>query len=140
MTREEFAFAARSLKPIVDPAIALIAEKDGRAVGFSLGLPDYNVVLKMMRGRLLPFGPLYFLFGRWRIRKIRVITLGVLEQDRRHGVDVLFYYHTFAKGTARGYRSVEMSWILEDNVRIIRPMVRIGAVPYKTYRIFEKPL
>jgi len=140
MTREEFRHLAKGLKPLVDPAVALVAQQGGRPIGFSLGLPDYNVLLRRMRGRLLPWGPLLYLFGRRTIHKIRVLTLGVLKEYRNHGVDVLLCYYIFKKGVARGYTSWEMSWILEDNVQMIRPMERSGAVAYKTYRIFEKRL
>jgi len=140
MTEAEFRYMAQELKPILDPAIALIAEKDGRPVAFSLSLPDYNVVLRKMRGRFLPLGWLHFLLGRRSIDRIRIIILGVIEQYRNQGIDILLYYDTFRNGLPRGYRSCEMSWVLEDNVRMIRPIERMGARHYKTYRIYEKAL
>ena len=140
MTAEEFQFAAKSLRQIVDPDIAVVAEKDGRAVGFSLALPDYNSVLKKMNGRLFPFGVFHFLLGKRSIRRVRVITLGVVEEFRHCGVDTLLIYHTFKNGLPKGYTSCEMSWVLEDNGPARRMFERVGAVPYKTYRIFEKAL
>jgi GNAT superfamily N-acetyltransferase len=140
MIQEEFKFAAKSFRQVIDPALALVAEKDGRAVGFSLGLPDYNVVFKKMKGRLLPFGFLYFLLGRRSIHRVRVITLGVIEEYRNRGVETLLIYHTFRNGLPKGYTSCEMSWVLEDNVLARRMFERMGAVPYKTYRIYEKTL
>ena len=140
MTKEQFRHTARDLKAIVDPVVALIAEKDGKPVGFSLSLPDYNVLLKKMGGRLFPFGFLYMLFGKRLIHRIRVITLGVIPQYRNRGIEVLLYHDTFKNGVEKGYMSCEMSWILEDNVMMNRAMERVGAVPYKRYRIFEKKL
>ena len=49
-------------------------------------------------------------------------------------------YHTFRNGLPKGYNSCEMSWVLEDNHLARRLFERIGATPYKTYRIFEKAL
>ena len=140
MVKEEFQFAAKSFRQVIDPAIALVAEKGGRAIGFSLGLPDYNVLFKKMNGRLLPFGFLYFFFARRSIRRIRVITLGVIEEYRNRGVETLLIYQTFRNGLPRGYTSCEMSWVLEDNLLARRMFERMGATPYKTYRIFEKAL
>jgi len=140
MTEEEFLYTARELKPVIDPDVALVAEKDGRAVAFSLGLPDYNVLLKKMRGRLLPFGFFRFLFGRRSIHHLRVILLGLRREYRYSGVDVLLYHDTFRNGIAKGYRSCEMSWILEDNVLMCRAMERMGATIAKVYRIYEKAL
>ena len=141
MTAEEFRYAAETLKPILDPAVALIAEKDGRPVAFSLSLPNYNVLLKRMRGRILPLGPLYLVFGRSLMDRIRVIILGVIGEYRNRGIDVLLYHDTFYNGVLkRGYWGCEMSWVLEDNVMMNRAMVRMGAVVQKVYRVFEKQL
>ena len=34
----------------------------------------------------------------------------------------------------------ELSWVLEDNMPMRRMIEALGAVPYKTYRIYEKAL
>jgi GNAT superfamily N-acetyltransferase len=140
MTRGEFKYAAKGLKPIVDPAIALIAEKEGEPVGFSLSLPDYNKLLRTMKGRLLPFGFLHLLLGKRSINRVRVILLGIIPQYRNRGIDALLYYETFKRGLEKGYTSCEISWVLEDNVMMDRAARRMGAVPYKRYRIYEKKL
>ena len=64
MTREEFFFAAREMKHIVDPVFCLIAEVKGEPVGFSLALPDINQALKTMNGKIFPFGWLRFLMSK----------------------------------------------------------------------------
>ena len=140
MTEDEFRYTAKGLKQIIDPAVALLAEKDGRPIGFSLGLPDYNPIFKKMKGRLFPFGLLRFLLGRRSIHRIRVITMGVIEEYRKSGVDTLLIHDTFRNGLAKGYTSCEMSWVLEDNLIARRTFERCGAEVYKVYRIFEKPL
>ena len=140
VTEDEFKFVASDFKAIIDPAIALIAEKDNRPVAFSLALPDYNLLFKKMKGRLFPFGFFHFLFGRRMIRHIRVLLLGVLREYRRSGIDVLLYYNTFKNGLSKGYRSCEMSWILEDNTLMRRALERMGATAGKVYRIYEKAI
>jgi len=140
VTEEEFRAAARDLKPIVDPSIVLIAEKEGRPVGFSVTLPDYNVLLKKMNGRLLPFGFLHLLFGRKSITRVRTLLLGVIAEYRLSGIEVLLIHGTFQKGLPKGYRRGEMSWVLEENVLMRRPLDRMGAQIGKVYRIYEKAL
>jgi GNAT superfamily N-acetyltransferase len=140
VTEEEFRYTAKDLKPIVDPLIVLIAEKEGRPVAFSVSLPDYNLLLKKMNGRLLPFGFLHLLFGRKSIRRVRTLLLGVEAEYRLSGIEVLLIHDTFEKGLSKGYRAGEMSWILEDNVLMRRPLERMGARIGKVYRIYEKPL
>lgn len=140
MTEAQFRYTAGELKSIVDPVLALIAELDGEPVGFSLGLPDYNPILKKMNGRLLPLGILHMLLGRRRIDKVRIVTLGVVQEHRRKGIETLLVCRTFQNGIPRGYYRGEFSWVLEDNVLLKRMLERMGATAYKTYRIFEKSL
>lgn len=140
VTEEEFRATAKDLKPIVDPSIVLIAEKDGRPVGFSVTLPDYNVLLKKANGRLFPFGFLHLLFGRKSIRRVRTLLLGVVAEHRLSGIEVLLIHDTFEQGLPKGYWAGEMSWVLEDNVLMRRAIERMGASIGKVYRIYEKAL
>jgi GNAT superfamily N-acetyltransferase len=140
MTEAEFDYAAHEFKPIIEPSLVLVAEKEGRMVGLSLSLPDYNVVLRKMKGRLFPSGFLHFLFGRRSIRHIRVILLGVLREYRRSGIDLLLIENTFRNAMAKGYLSGDLSWILEDNLMMRRALDRMGATVSKIHRIYEKKL
>jgi hypothetical protein len=50
-------------------------------------------------------------------------------------IDAIRTYHT-----SRGTYRAELSWILEDNWPMRRIIEQLGAVPYKTYRVYEKSL
>jgi hypothetical protein len=39
-----------------------------------------------------------------------------------------------------GYRQIELSWILEDNMPMRRIIEALGTSRYKTYRLFGKDL
>lgn len=140
MTEEEFRYQAADLKSVIDPSIVLLAEKDGEAIGFSLALPDLNIVLKKMGGRLFPFGIFHFLIGRRSISHARVLAMGVLREFRRAGIDILLYHESFKNGLRRGHHSCEMSWILEENKPMRHALERFGAKVTKVYRIYEKAL
>jgi GNAT superfamily N-acetyltransferase len=140
MTDAEFDFMARQLKPVADPHILLIVEVKGEPAGFALGIPDFNVALRHMNGRLLPFGILKALWYKRKIKLARIITLGLKPEFRRKGIDVLLYLRLYEGGVAGGYPESEGSWILEDNGEMRRGMERFGYEPYKTDRILEKPL
>jgi GNAT superfamily N-acetyltransferase len=140
VTEEEFRATAKDLKPIVDPSVVLIAEKEGKPVGFIVTLPDYNVLLRKMNGRLFPFGFLHMLFGRKSITRVRTLLMGVVAEYRLGGIEVLLIHSTFERGLPKGYRGGEMSWILEDNVLMRRAIERMGATIGKVYRIYEKAL
>lgn len=141
MTDAEFDHMAREFRPIVDPALCLIAEVRGEPVGFSLGLPNINHALRRIPdGRLFPFGLFRFLWHRRSIRGIRVITLGFKPGYQQSGLGAALYLRTWLNGTARGYNHGEASWILEDNLDMVRPLERMGARAYRRYRIYERTL
>lgn len=141
MTDAELRHLADELKPVVDPDLVLFAEtEEGEPVGFSLALPDVNVALRHADGRLFPFGLLKILWHSRRIRQVRVVALGVLDEWRGKGIDALLYLETFERGTAKGYTAGEFSWVLEDNERMKRPLLRMGASVHKRYRLYDLPL
>lgn len=140
MTDAEVMHMAKQLRPVVNANLCAIAEVDGEPVGFALGLPDYNVALKHVNGRLFPLGFIKLLWYRRGIEAARSITLGVKAGYRGRGLDALLIAHLFIEGNKVGIWRTECSWILEDNWDMRRGLERIGGVADKTYRLFEKPL
>lgn len=142
MTDAEFDHLAHSLKPILDPDIAFMVEKDGQPVGVSVSLPDANQPLhKFHPGPSVLssyLGAAYSLLFKNRADFLRVTILGVLNQYRGNGVDAMMYYETAKAAAKKGYKFAEASWILETNDMMNRPIEMMGGKIYKTYRIYEK--
>jgi len=138
MTAEEFDFAAGDMKSIVDTDFTYIAEKDGKAIGFSLTIPNLNeVFIRINRGRLFPTGLLKLLYYRRKVKSARILTLGVRKEYRNSGIDACFYARNMETARKKGIRWAEASWILENNDLMNRALVNIGGEVYKKYRIFE---
>jgi hypothetical protein len=141
MTDEEFRHMAKDLKPVVDPRVVLIAEKNGEPVAFSLALPDFNQALKKINGRLLPFGLPLLLYHSRHITQVRVLALGIAKKVQNwNGLGAALYYESFRRGVAAGYRTCEFSWTLETNDLINRSMQLFGAEIYKRYRVYQKAI
>jgi len=140
MSEDEIDGLARQLRPLIKPELCPLVFYDGEPAGISIGLPDYNQVLWRMNGRMLPFGWLKFLLHRNRITQGRLWALGIKRKFRNLGYDALLYYESFMGGRRLGYTWGEVSWILEDNEAIIRPIRLLGGRRYKTYRIYQRPL
>jgi len=140
-TDDEFRRLASEMKPILDPKCAVCVEVDGRPVACAVAVPDINQALRGTDGRLFPLG-LIRLLGRKRIiDQMRLLLLGVLPQYRLPGLFPLLICE-LRKSITNGTRYVwvEFSWVLEDNHDINKPVERLGAVRYKTYRIYQKAL
>jgi GNAT superfamily N-acetyltransferase len=140
MTDAEFGHLAKNLKAAVIPELVLIAEIAGEPVGFALSLPDLNQALIHLRGRLFPTGLLKLLWYSRRIDMIRIITLGVIREHQRKGIDAVLYLDTWRNARKRGYTRGEMSWILEVNTMMNRSARMLGGTVYKTYRMYETPI
>jgi len=137
MTEEEFAFAAEDFRRIVVPEFVLLAEREGRAVGFALTLPDYNQVLRHLGGSLLPFGWAKALWHARRIDSVRTLTLGVVPEERHRGIEAGLFLETTRRIGTRGFRAGECSWTLRRNIAIHRMMESLGARPYRCYRLYQ---
>jgi hypothetical protein len=141
LTEEEFDRIVGELRLIYDRDMFFIAEYDGEPAGMSLVLPDMNQALKKAGGRLFPFGLLKMLWHKRKIDAWRMPLLGVRQEHRLRGIEVVFCCRTYdvAKKN-RSYRKGELSWILESNTAANAVLKKLGARRSKTYRIYEKPL
>jgi GNAT superfamily N-acetyltransferase len=140
-TEKEFRHAAKDLKTVAEPAFSFVAEIDGKPIGFSAVLRDVNAVLAPRgSGRLLPTNLFRLLFGLKRVRRYRVITLGVVPEARGKGVNEVLLVAMMRAATRIHTVGVEASWILADNVRMRAPLEAFGGRLTKTYRMYEKAL
>ncbi|MBN2416159.1 GNAT family N-acetyltransferase [bacterium] len=140
VTDKEAEELAQSLRMIADPDIVMLAEIEGKPVGYLIVLPDINTLLKGSDGRLLPATFLKLLFGLRRITRYRIWALGIIPEFQRRGIDTLFYRHLHRKLTAKGATTVEANYVLEDNMAMNNPILKMGFTESKRYRVFEKEL
>ena len=143
MTEHEFNHLAKGLKQIVEPELIFIAEHEGRPVGFLMAVPDVDQALIHLKGKLMPVGLFKLLWHTKvsnKIDGIRVITMGVVPEFRKRGLDSILYVDIYNRGIERGYRWAELSWILETNELMRSAIEQMGADLYKRYRIVEMPL
>ena len=143
MTDAEVDFMAERLKPLLMEGLVWVAEAGGDPVGFLLALPDYNIPLQPLKGKVLTpkvFGFIPYLLGWKRPHRTRVLTLGVKEKYRGKGLETAMLIEGLKTGFDAGVTESEASWILEDNVMMCRMLEAIGGKVYKKYRIYEKAL
>lgn len=141
MGSEEFQHLANDLKQIIDPKMVFIAEINNEPVGFMMGLPNFNEVFKRIKsGKLLPTGLLKLLYYKNKVKGLRVITLGVKRRFQPLGIGSVMYYHIIQNFLKSNYENVEHSWVMEDNVPVIKISELIGLKQYKTYRVYQKKL
>lgn len=145
-TEYEFATMGDQLKFLVPGDMIYIAEIDNVPCAFIVGMPNINEAIADLHGNLMPFGWLKLL---WRlkvsgVRTARVPLMGVRKEyqfSRIGPVIALLLIEALREPFAkRNIDALEMSWILETNAGMNNILEKIGAVPYKRYRLYEKQL
>jgi hypothetical protein len=138
----EFLEEAKDLQDIIDPDVFPVAEYNGEMVGFWMGLPDYNIPLKHVKGKLNWLGIIKFLWYRRQIDRGRVIAICSLPEYRRKMVSPALIYLGMQGGIQKDkpYKRAELSWVYEDNSPSRKLIEAAGGKIYKTYRIYEKLL
>lgn len=146
-TETEKAYGAKKLKPIIIEGANMIAEIDGEPVAFMMSLPDLNVKLKDMGGKLFPFNWAKLL---WWLRNpqsegFRVPLMGVVKkyQNSRIASQLAFMMIEYIRRYAvanHGARRAEIGWILEDNQGMVAIADAINARQNREYRIYSKSL
>src|SRR5205809_186922 len=143
-TEAEIEFMTHELKQLVIPEFTLMAEVGDEPAGFILCVPDINVALRHINGRLttfgLPIGLAKLLYYKSRTRTARLIALGVIEKYRRTGIAEMLVLRIVEDAMIKRGFTGELSMTLEDNFTINRFLEAIGAERYKTYRIFKRTL
>lgn len=145
-TPEELKVLGDNLKILVKKEYIAIASYKGTPAAMAVTLPNMNEWIDGLDGKLLPFGwakILWNLFGR-APKSVRMPLMGVRKEF--HGTLLGSSLALAVIQTVRKYHincgteSGELSWILEDNLPMRHIIEALGAVPYKTYRVYEKAL
>lgn len=137
LTDAEIDAMAKDLKMLAEPYIVLFGEIEGKVVGFSLVLLDYNQIFKSMNGKLLPFNFLKLYTQKKKMTWCRIITLGLIPEYQKKGLDAVFYYEIVTRAHDIGIDLGEASWILEDNEMMNRGAEAMSGELYKRYRVWN---
>jgi GNAT superfamily N-acetyltransferase len=128
---------AASLKHLIVPELALVAEVNGKPIGSVFCLLDYNPRIKAINGRLFPFGFLRLLWNKRGIKRMRVISTNVVPEYQAWGVGLVLTAALVRPVLDWGMEEAEFSWVLESNYLAKRTLERGGAIVTKKYRIYQ---
>jgi hypothetical protein len=131
---------ARLLRPILDPAIALLAEDGAGPCGVALAVPDVNWLWRAAGGRLWPVGWLRLLRWYRSIPQARLMALGLEARVHGTGVAVRLIDQLHRAGLARGYAQGELSQVFDDNLPMRRILDRMRLPVVRRYAIFARDL
>jgi len=138
LTDREFRETAEMFEKFVPDKLMLFAEKDKRMIGFIVALPDLNQVFGHIRsGKLFPTGIFKYLYYRKKITKGRILILGILDEYRNKGVDLILYKKIQENLNSLGIYTAEACYVMENNKKMNSIIEKIGGVKVKEYRIYK---
>ena len=137
LTSGEVKHMAESLRHLIVPELALVAEVNGKPIGTVFCLLDYNPRIKAINGRLFPFGFLRLLWNKKGIKRMRAISTNVVPEYQAWGVGLVLMAALVKPLQDWGMKEVEFSWVLESNHLSKRTLERGGALVTKKYRIYQ---
>lgn len=138
LSEAEVHHAADGLKHLIVPDVTTIIEVDGEPVAVVFGLLDYNPLIKKIDGRLFPFGFLRILWGRRKLRKVRLVGTYVVPKFQKWGLGLVLMSRLLPDCRAWGINEAEFSWVLESNKLSRGTLERGGAIRQKTYRMYDR--
>jgi GNAT superfamily N-acetyltransferase len=118
----------------------MVAEKDGETIAVAITVPDFNQVLRKMKGRLLPLGWWHYLNRNRICDQVRVGFLGVKPEHQHTGVAASLYVEHFDTAARVRQKHGEAGWILETNEAMNRGLEAMSAEIVKKYRVYERSL
>ncbi|MEL6405674.1 MAG: GNAT family N-acetyltransferase [Chloroflexota bacterium] len=144
MTDAELDDLVENLGMFVEPDLAFFAEIDGKAVGFSLAVPDFNEMVKKAYPRpgVPEIWSLLQIGWHWKIAKstrgVRLPLMGIIEEHRDKGIHAALLSATY-ENVPEQYTHIDCGWVLKTNP-LHDMSIKLGADPYKTHRYYEKSL
>ena len=145
-TREEFYAIGKELLTVVPHDFLQIARLDDEPAAFIAMLPDINMAIADLNGRMLPFGWAKLL---WRLKvrfpkRCRIVLMGVRKkyQNTIFGPALAFMVidSVLVPGLSRGSDRVELSWVLKQNKATRNLIEKFGGKITKRYQMYGKAL
>jgi hypothetical protein len=130
----------KNLMQFYDGHYCYIARKGDIPIGFMVALPDYNQVLKRMKGKILPLGWAKYLIYKRRITGARAIIQMVDRNYHNMGVNYAMYFEAYKDWQATKLEFIEASCIDETNLQSRLGVERAGGKHYRTYRTYKLDL
>ncbi|MFZ5819511.1 MAG: hypothetical protein ACOYYJ_06390 [Chloroflexota bacterium] len=140
MERAEFCAQALGLKAIIDPDLVLIAEVDGKAVGFALGLPNITEALKSANGLQRPWDYIRLVQARKHITSASFKILAIDPDYWGYGLEAAMMLEMGKQMLRKGYRWADASVTGEFNPQTNKLAPRFGAYVYRRYREYRLKL
>ena len=128
------------MKPIVDEKIIWFAYHNEEPIAFIIALPNVNVLLKPLNGKMNLLNKLRFLWYQKTItiRRIRFIVMGCKTKFQNKGIESGLIRKIQLEVTPRNtIKEVELAWVGDFNKKMMALHEATGAEKEKVHRTYR---
>ena len=141
MSEAEMRALAAKYMFILDPQLVhLIADAHNEPVAFVIASPDMSEGFVRANGSIFPLGWWHILHAMKRSKQLDLLLGAVRPDLQGKGLTAALGVSLFAAARARGLTHLDSHLIMERNTRMRAELERLGAVVWKRYRVYEKPI
>ena len=140
LSTREVDFLVRQLILLASPRLIKLIARGDEIVGFLFAFPDVSAALQRAQGRLRP-GTLFDLVREARRTEwVAMNGAGILPEYQGRGGNALLY--TEMERTIRDsrYRWADLPQVAESAAQMRKDLAGLGAVSYKTHRIYARDM
>ncbi|RKD14517.1 hypothetical protein BCY91_08590 [Pelobium manganitolerans] len=109
------------MKAIMDPKLIWFAYINGEPASFIVMLPDANLMIKPLNGKLDLIGKLKFLYKKLRgVNRMRAVVMGTKEKFQKHGLESAMFIKLKEYVLPKNqYDELELSWVGDFNDKML---------------------
>jgi hypothetical protein len=131
----------KEMKPIVDEKIIWFTYYNNEPIAFILAVPDINVILKPLKGKLNLLNKIRFVLLKktTTIHRIRFIVMGCKKKFQNKGIESGMIRKLQLEVIPRNtITEAELAWVGDFNKKMIALHEATGAVREKVHRTYRK--
>jgi hypothetical protein len=140
LSDKEIKFLLDTLITVIDPKLVKLIMHREEIIGFIIAFPDVTPQLQRAKGHLTPWAIVDLMIGLKRANSVALNGAGVLPKYYGRGGNALLYSEIEKTIKDYGFAHAEMIQIADTAVQMRRDMAALGAVPYKTYRVYTRDI
>jgi GNAT superfamily N-acetyltransferase len=111
----------KKAKPVLVEEFIWFAYHNEEPIAFLVMLPDVNMILKKLNGKMNLWNKLRFLYYKWNktITRTRITVMGVAPRYQRHGIESAIFKHLDVVMKKNPHiDTIEMSWVGDFNTKM----------------------
>ncbi len=136
VSKEEYKFVSKHIKLVTPSELLQFVEYKGEPVAVVHFVLDINLLLKKFNGKKNIINYIRFLFLRKKIYKVIIFAVGIKKNFRNSKVGHLLFNATVE--IARKFKSLETTWMYDENRTIISLAEKLGLKRDKEFLIYFK--